>query len=169
MTIRCILSPDFQNWLLHTASTITLISMYLGHRIQMFTCVPYTKFIKLTNYEQALTVLSAFFYPSKRQIVFRTNFVLEIEVHTAVVICFLPDFTLVSWLVYYSTLKVEAVYYSETSVDFQHITRRYIPEERTLSARSLQKNSRKLNSSPKGPDIHFFLLFQKWLVVQKYL
>jgi hypothetical protein len=33
---------------------------------------------------------------------------------------------------YSSTLKMEEKYYSETSVDFQQITRHYIPEARTL-------------------------------------
>jgi hypothetical protein len=40
---------------------------------------------------------------------------------------------LVSCLAYSSTLKVEVIRSSETSVDFQRITRRYIPEDkRTL-------------------------------------
>jgi hypothetical protein len=38
----------------------------------------------------------------------------------------------VSCLVYSSTLKMEATCSSEISVDFQRITRRYIPEDRTL-------------------------------------
>jgi hypothetical protein len=38
-------------------------------------------------------------------------------------------FMLVSCLAYSSTLTMEAVYYSETSVGFHQITRRYIPEE----------------------------------------
>jgi hypothetical protein len=41
-------------------------------------------------------------------------------------------FTLVSCLGYYSTMKMEATCSSETSVDFQPTTRRYIPEDRTL-------------------------------------
>jgi hypothetical protein len=32
---------------------------------------------------------------------------------------------------YFSTLKMEAIYSSETSVDFQWTTRRYIPEDST--------------------------------------
>jgi hypothetical protein len=39
---------------------------------------------------------------------------------------------LVSCLAYTSTLKMEAICSSETSVDFQRATRRYIPEDRTL-------------------------------------
>jgi hypothetical protein len=41
-------------------------------------------------------------------------------------------FTLLSCLAYSSTLQMEAVCSSETSVDFQRTTRRYIPEDRTL-------------------------------------
>jgi hypothetical protein len=40
-------------------------------------------------------------------------------------------FTLVSSLAYSSTVKLEATYLSETSVDFQQITRHYILEDRT--------------------------------------
>jgi hypothetical protein len=40
-------------------------------------------------------------------------------------------FTLISCLACSSTLKVEAIYFSETSLDFRRITRRYIPEDRT--------------------------------------
>jgi hypothetical protein len=39
---------------------------------------------------------------------------------------------LVSWLAYFSTLKIEAKCSSETSVDFQRTTWRYMPEYRTL-------------------------------------
>jgi hypothetical protein len=39
-----------------------------------------------------------------------------------------PAFTLVSCSVYSSTLKMEAIYSSETSVDFQRTTLRYIRE-----------------------------------------
>jgi hypothetical protein len=44
----------------------------------------------------------------------------------------LPAFTLVSYLAYLTTLKMEATCSSEISVDFQQTTRRYIPEARTL-------------------------------------
>jgi hypothetical protein len=43
-------------------------------------------------------------------------------------------FTLVSCLAYSSILKMESTYSSETSVDFQRTTRRYVPEDRTCSA-----------------------------------
>jgi glyoxylate utilization-related uncharacterized protein len=38
----------------------------------------------------------------------------------------------VSYLSYPSTMKMEATYSSETSIDFQRITRRYVPVDRTL-------------------------------------
>jgi hypothetical protein len=41
-------------------------------------------------------------------------------------------FTLVSYLAYSSALKMEATYSSETLVEFQRTTRRYIPEDITL-------------------------------------
>jgi hypothetical protein len=41
-------------------------------------------------------------------------------------------FTLVSCSAYSSTLKMEAICSSETSVDIQQITQRYIPEDSTL-------------------------------------
>jgi hypothetical protein len=43
-----------------------------------------------------------------------------------------PTFTLVSILAYSYNLKIEAIRSSETSVDFQRTTRRYIPEYSTL-------------------------------------
>jgi hypothetical protein len=43
-----------------------------------------------------------------------------------------PDFTLNSRLAYLSTLKIEAKCSSETSVDFQRTTRRYILGDRTV-------------------------------------
>jgi hypothetical protein len=39
---------------------------------------------------------------------------------------------LVSCLAYSSTMKMEATYSSETSVDFQRTKRRYIPEDKTI-------------------------------------
>jgi hypothetical protein len=41
-------------------------------------------------------------------------------------------FTLASYSTYSLTLKMEAICSSETSVDFQRTTQRYIPEESTL-------------------------------------
>jgi hypothetical protein len=43
-----------------------------------------------------------------------------------------PAFTLLSCSVYSSTLKMEAICSSETSVDFQRNTQRYIPEDNAL-------------------------------------
>jgi hypothetical protein len=43
-----------------------------------------------------------------------------------------PCFMLVSCLTYFSALKMQATCSSETSVDFQQITRRYIPEDGNL-------------------------------------
>jgi hypothetical protein len=43
--------------------------------------------------------------------------------------CFMQIF----WLACFSTLKMEATFLSETSVDFQRSTRGYIPEDRTLN------------------------------------
>jgi hypothetical protein len=43
-----------------------------------------------------------------------------------------PVFTLVSCSPYFSTLKMEAIFSSETSVDTPRTTRRYIPEDGTL-------------------------------------
>jgi hypothetical protein len=40
--------------------------------------------------------------------------------------------TLVSFLAYFSTLKMEAICSSETAVDFQRTLRCYIAEDRTL-------------------------------------
>jgi hypothetical protein len=47
-------------------------------------------------------------------------------------LCLSPSFTLVSCSAYSSTPKMEAICSSETSVDFQRIARRYIPEDSTL-------------------------------------
>jgi hypothetical protein len=47
---------------------------------------------------------------------------------------FPPAFTLVSSLAYFSTLRMDATYSFEASVDFQPTTntRNYFPEDRTL-------------------------------------
>jgi hypothetical protein len=47
-------------------------------------------------------------------------------------LCLSPDFTLVSCSAYSSTLKMEAICTSETSVDIQQTTGRYIPQGSTL-------------------------------------
>jgi hypothetical protein len=49
-----------------------------------------------------------------------------------ITLCLPSDFTLVSSLAYYSTLKMEATCFPETSFDLQRSTWRYIPEDRTL-------------------------------------
>jgi hypothetical protein len=46
--------------------------------------------------------------------------------------CLQLAFTLVSYSAYSWTLKMEAIYSSETSVDFQRTIRRYITEDSTL-------------------------------------
>jgi hypothetical protein len=49
-------------------------------------------------------------------------------------LCLLLVFTLISCLVYSSTFKIEAIYSSEMSVEFQRTTRRYIPHDRILQS-----------------------------------
>jgi hypothetical protein len=49
-----------------------------------------------------------------------------------------PAFTLVSCPAYSSTLKVEAICSSETSVEYQRVTWRYIPRDSTLSLSHLR-------------------------------
>jgi hypothetical protein len=46
-------------------------------------------------------------------------------------LCLPPAFTLVSCSAYFLTLKMEATCSSETSVDFQRTTRRFIPDDTT--------------------------------------
>jgi hypothetical protein len=52
--------------------------------------------------------------------------------HQHEVTLFATSFMLVSCLSYSSTLKMEVTCYSETSLDFQLTTLRYIPEDRNL-------------------------------------
>jgi hypothetical protein len=47
-------------------------------------------------------------------------------------LCLPPAFTLISYLAYFSLLKMDAIFSSETSVDFQRNTRHYIPKDRTI-------------------------------------
>jgi hypothetical protein len=47
-------------------------------------------------------------------------------------LCLPPAYTLVSCSAYFSTMKMEAICSSETSVDFQRTTRRHTPEDSTL-------------------------------------
>jgi hypothetical protein len=60
-------------------------------------------------------------------------FPIKSEISEIRLICLPPAFTLVSFLAHYLTLKMEAICSSETSDDFQQTTRRYIPEDRTLT------------------------------------
>jgi hypothetical protein len=54
-------------------------------------------------------------------------------------LCLTPVIALVSCSVYSSTLKIEATSSSETSVDFQRTTWRYIPEDRTFRKHCCEK------------------------------
>jgi hypothetical protein len=76
---------------------------------------------------------------------------------------FVTCFMLVSCLAYSSTLKMEVICSSETSVDFQRITWRYIPEEsRNSAVRIVSLEGRvvgvrvplrsRIFSSPRRPD-----------------
>jgi hypothetical protein len=47
-------------------------------------------------------------------------------------LCLPPPFTLLSCMACSSTLKMEAICFSEMSVDFQLTSRRYIPKDRTV-------------------------------------
>jgi hypothetical protein len=53
-------------------------------------------------------------------------------------LCLLPTLTLVPCSAYSVTLKMEAIYSSETSVYFQRTTWCYIPEDRTLHNHSCE-------------------------------
>jgi hypothetical protein len=64
-----------------------------------------------------------------------------------------PTFTLVSCSAYFSTLKMETIFSSETSVDFQRTTRSYIPEDSTL------RNHRCENLNSKDFNFTFYILF----------
>jgi hypothetical protein len=62
-------------------------------------------------------------------------------------------FMLVCCLAYYSTLKMEAVCFSEISVGFQMSTQRYIPEHIPLQNTIItpfQRVGNKIVSSPEG-------------------
>jgi hypothetical protein len=46
---------------------------------------------------------------------------------------YLPsDFMLASFSAYFSTPKMDAIYSFDTSVEFQHTTKRYVPEDSTI-------------------------------------
>jgi hypothetical protein len=50
-------------------------------------------------------------------------------------LCYHTCFTLIYCLVFYSFLKVEATYSSETSVVFQMTTLQYMPEDEVLKSK----------------------------------
>jgi hypothetical protein len=66
-------------------------------------------------------------------LIFFVNNRYHLNSNREVVCCLPPAFTLVSCSAYSSTLKMEAIYSPETSVDFQRTTRRCITEDITLS------------------------------------
>jgi hypothetical protein len=75
-----------------------------------------------------------------------------LHLHGRIRLCFPPAFTLVSCSVY-STLKMEVLYSSETSVEFKRTTQRYISEDNTLH------NQRCENlKSYKGKIIHIHII-----------
>jgi hypothetical protein len=78
-------------------------------------------------------------------------------------LCLPPAFTLVSCLVYSSTLKMEATYSSKTSVDFQRTTRRYIPEDRTLGIETEVSILWHINSNSGERAIRYFF----WTCLKK--
>jgi hypothetical protein len=61
--------------------------------------------------------------------IFRVEEYAKQEKRDELIACFMP----VSSLAYFSAPKMEATVSSETSFDFQQMTRRYSPENRTLS------------------------------------
>jgi hypothetical protein len=68
-------------------------------------------------------------------------------------LCLPPAFTLVSCSAYSSTLKMEAICSSETSVDIQQPTWRYIPEDSTLQNHRCEN----LKSYKIEDSVHFLL------------
>jgi hypothetical protein len=64
-------------------------------------------------------------------------------------LCFASAFTPISCFPYCSTLKMEAICSSKTSVDFQQATRRYIPEDITFITTAIRtSNPTSLNFLP---------------------
>jgi hypothetical protein len=59
-------------------------------------------------------------------------FPIQPEIPASRLLCLPPAFTLVSYSDYSSTLKMEAMCSSETSVYLQRTTRSYIPDDNTL-------------------------------------
>jgi hypothetical protein len=78
-------------------------------------------------------------------------------------LCFPPAFMLVSFSAY-STLKMEMIRTSETSVDFQRSTRRYIPEESTLQLHKMIRRNRDRKSGSTltwGSFLLYVTLYQE--------
>jgi hypothetical protein len=67
-------------------------------------------------------------------------------------ICLLPAFTLVSGSAYTSTLKMEAICTSETSIEFKRNSRRYIPKDGTLQINPVH------NFTPYSSKFHFTII-----------
>jgi hypothetical protein len=88
-----------------------------------------------------------------------------------------PTFMLVSYVANFSTMKMEVTYSSEMSVGCQRITRRYIPDDRTLpyvdltlpTSTFLGLNMRSDNKV-RELDFYFlfFLLFEGLFIIRLY-
>jgi hypothetical protein len=86
----------------------------------------------------AFTLVSCsvyFFDPEDGRDMFLRNVGLHSTDYTA------PAFTPVSRSAYFSTLKMEAICSSETSVDTQRTTQRYIPEDGTLQTTAVRTSN----------------------------
>jgi hypothetical protein len=73
-------------------------------------------------------------------------------------LCLPAAFTLVSCLAYSSTLKMEVTCFSETSVDFQRTTRRYMPGDTTLQMAGWW-NGKDMEGNGRGAFAVLFLYF----------
>jgi hypothetical protein len=69
--------------------------------------------------------------------------------------------SLVSSLAYSSTLKMEATYSSEISVDFHRTARHYVPGDRTLHSHHYE-NFRSNNLTAMFTAVHSFLLLTSY-------
>jgi hypothetical protein len=75
-----------------------------------------------------------------------------------------PTFTLVSHSAYSSILKTEATCSSETSLDFQRTTRRFIPEDRTLLGDTVRGRTTKLTPSYRQDAKTSLRRGRKWVL-----
>jgi hypothetical protein len=80
-------------------------------------------------------------------------------------LCLSPAFTPVSCSAYFSTLKMEVICSSGTSVEFQRTARRYIPEGNALEIRSLNRtvllfSFEDIMFLQRDLPIHYFDCFQ---------